>query len=121
MFNMALKFLTDENISTSLVTALRNKKYDVKDIKEENLFGISDAEVLKSAYKENRVVVTHDKDFANLLSYSPIKHKGVILLRFFNQSPKNVVKLFIHVLEQLKESKIKNALVIVSEDYVRII
>ena len=118
---MALKFLTDENISPSLVKILRNKKYDVKDIKEEKLFGINDTEILKLAYKENRVVITHDKDFANLLSYSQIKHKGVILLRFSNQSPKNVVNSFTSILEQIKESKIKDSLMILSEDYVRII
>ena len=49
MLNMALKFLTDENISPSLVRTLRNKKYDVKDIKEEKLFGTSDTEILKFA------------------------------------------------------------------------
>ena len=121
MFKMALKFLTDENISTSLVIALRNKKYDVKDIKEEKLFGISDEEVLKFAYRGGRVIITHDKDFAKLLSYSQIKHKGVILLRFSNQSPKNVINSFMPILGQIKESKIKNSLVIISEDYVRII
>ena len=118
---MALKFLTDENISPSLIKTLRNKKYDVKDIKEERLFGTSDTEILKLAYKENRVVITHDKDFANLLNYSLIKHKGVILLRFLNQSPENVMKSFVPILGQIKGSKIRNALVIVSEDYVKII
>ncbi len=63
---MALKFLTDENIFPSLVNALRSKSYNVKDIKEEKLLGISDSEALKLAFKENRVVITHDKDFANI-------------------------------------------------------
>lgn len=118
---MTLKFLTDENISPSLVKALRVRKHDVKDIKEEELFGTGDIEILKLAYKENRVIITHDKDFANLLSYSLVKHKGVILLRFLNQSPSNVIKTFVPVLGQLKESKIRDSLVIVSEDYVKII
>ena len=38
-------------------------------LKEEGLFGISDKEVLALAFKENRAVITHDKDFANLLKY----------------------------------------------------
>ena len=118
---MALKFLTDENISPSLVKTLRNKKYDVKDIKEEKLFGTSDTEILKLAYKENRVIITHDKDFANLLGYSLIKHKGVILLRFLNQSPRNVIKSFVPILKQLKESKIRDSLVVISDDYLKII
>ena len=121
MLKMALKFLTDENISASLVNLLRSKDHNVKDIKEEKLFGISDNEVLKLAFKENRVVITHDKDFANLLNYSLTKHKGVILLRFINQSPKNVVKSFMPILKQIKESKIKNSLVIISDDYIKII
>jgi hypothetical protein len=37
-----IKFLTDENIATSLVKAIRKKGCDVKDIKEEKLFGIED-------------------------------------------------------------------------------
>ena len=121
MSKMALKFLTDENISTLLLMSLRNKNYDIKDIKEEKLFGISDKEIIELAFKENRVVITHDKDFANLLNYSQIKHKGVILLRFLNQSPKNVINSFMPLLEQLKENKIRNSLIIISEDYIRII
>ena len=120
MRKMALKFLTDENISASLVDALRNGGYNVEDIKEEKLFGIDDKEVLKLAFKENRVVITHDKDFANLLRYKSLKHKGVILLRFQNQSPSNVIKLFIPMLKSLKESKVRNSLVIISDDYIKI-
>ena len=118
---MTLKFLTDENISPSLVNALRSRGYDVKDIKEKKLFGISDNEVIILAFKENRIIITHDKDFANLLNYSSIKHKGVILLRFKNQSPKNVIGLFIPILGQLKENKIKKSLTIIGDDYIKII
>ncbi len=54
-----------------------------------------------------------------MLNYSSIKHKGVILLRFTNQSPDNVIKLFIPVLRQLKENKVRNSLVIVGDDYIK--
>ena len=118
---MVLKFLADENISNYLVKALRNNGYNVKDIKEEKFFGISDKEILNLAIKENRTVITHDKDFANLLNYNLVKHKGVILLRYTNQSPQNVVKLLIPLLEKLKESKIKRSLVIISDNYVKMI
>ena len=121
MLKMSLKFLTDENVSASLVNVIRSKEYNVKDIKEEKLFGISDNEVVKLAFKEGRVVITHDKDFANLLKYSSIKHKGVIWLRFTNQSPRNVIKLFVPILEKLKESRIRNSLVIIGDDYIKII
>ena len=118
---MNIRFLADENIATSLVKSLRKNGFDVKDIKEEKLYGIADKEALEIAKKEDRMVITRDKDFANLLNYSLIKHKGVILLRFTNQSPENVIKLFIPILKQLKESKIKNSLVIIGNDYIKIL
>ena len=121
MHKMILKFLTDENISASLVKVLRAKNYNTKDIKEEGLFGVSDKEVLNLAFKEDRIVITHDKDFADLLGYSSVKHKGVILLRFKNQSPKNVIKLFIPILKNLEERRIKKSLTIISDDYIKII
>ena len=65
---MHIKFLTDENISKSLVSALRRNGYDVKDIKEERLFGIDDDEVINKAREDGRVILTHDKDFGNLLN-----------------------------------------------------
>jgi len=51
-----IKFLTDENIAYAVIFALRDKGYDVKDIKEEKLFGISDEEVIKLANKKKRVL-----------------------------------------------------------------
>ena len=91
---MPVKFLCDENISSSLAKSLRKKGYDVKDIKEEKLFGTPDSEIIKIAFKENRIILSHDKDFANLVSYKKSKHKGVILIRFRNQSPDFVVARF---------------------------
>lgn len=36
-----IKFLSDENIALKLVKSIRKKGFDVKDIKEEKLFGIT--------------------------------------------------------------------------------
>ena len=46
MYRMVLRFLTDENVSKSLVNALRQKGYYVKDIKKEKLFGTSDRDIV---------------------------------------------------------------------------
>ncbi|OQX19255.1 MAG: hypothetical protein BWK75_05835 [Candidatus Altiarchaeales archaeon A3] len=77
---MRIKFLADENISKSVVDALRKKGYDIESIKEEKLFGISDREVINKAKKENRIILTHDKHFGNLLNYSFQSHRGVVFM-----------------------------------------
>ncbi len=116
---LPLKLLTDENIAKSLVKVLREKGYDVKDIKEENLFGISDIEIINKAKEEDRVILTHDKDFANLLNYPMQSHKGVVLIRYKNQSPSYVIARVIPLLGTIK-NKLKGSLIIVTEDLVKI-
>ena len=110
-----MKFLTDENIATSVVYALRHAGFDVKDIKEEKLFGVSDKEILQLASKENRIIITHDKDFAQILSSAKISHKGVILLRLKNQNPTNVAQILLKTLQSQVAHKIPNNLSVLSE------
>ena len=115
-----IKFLSDENIAPSLVKAIRRKGFDVKDIKEEKMFGVGDDEVLKMANNENRIVITHDKDFANIINNRLLPHKGVILLRFIDQSPSNVAKHFVPLLDSKIKDRFKNNLVVISEGFVKI-
>jgi len=55
---MNIRFLADENIATSLVKSLRKNGFDVKDIKEEKLYGIADKEALEIAKKEDRAALS---------------------------------------------------------------
>ena len=116
-----LSFLTDENISKSLLIALRKNKYNVKDIKEQGLSGVSDKGILDLAVKENRIILTHDKDFVNFHQLHSIKHKGIIILRFSNQSPKSVVEKFIPIINSKISEKFKRFLVIISDKHIEIL
>jgi len=72
-----VKFLVDENISPILADKLTKLGYDT--IHARNICkGESDFEVAKIAKKQNRIIITSDKDFG-LIFY----HQGipVILLR----------------------------------------
>lgn len=105
-----MKFLTDENVAVSVVQTLRIAGYDVKDIKKEKLCGTSDRKILELASKENRILITHDKDFAFAQ-----KHKGIILLRFQNQRPLTVSNALLQLLRSSLKRKIPNQLSILSE------
>ncbi len=109
-----MKFLSDENIASSVVHALRKEGFDVLDIKEASLQGTSDNEILRIAEKEKRVILTHDKDFGSVLQ-RPLKHQGIILLRFFNQKPDNVEKHLMRILSSQLSDKLEGNLVIISE------
>lgn len=61
--------------------------------------GISDAEVLRKARQENRLVVTFDKDFGELAFKSDLPPpEGVILFRVTPRSPGFVARLAVKAL-----------------------
>ncbi|HLC37048.1 MAG TPA: DUF5615 family PIN-like protein [archaeon] len=113
-----MKFLADENIPVSITSELRRKGFNVKSLKELKLFGIPDRRVLEIAKKMDRVIITYDKDFLNLFRISNQNHKGIILLRLF--PPEKAIEKIIPILKT-KSKKIKNKLVIVSNNYIEII
>lgn len=106
-----MRFLTDENVATSVVLALRQAGYDVVDVKERGWFGQSDKVLTRFAAQDNRIILTHDKDFLYQQT------AAVILLRFQNQSPRKVEKYLLAFLQTplLAERLNRIAIVILSE------
>jgi predicted nuclease of predicted toxin-antitoxin system len=75
-----LKFLADECCSADLVKSLRDNGYDVFYVKEE-MPGATDEEVLLSAINNNRILITEDTDFGELIFRLKKTAYGVILIR----------------------------------------
>lgn len=116
-----LKLLADENVAPRVVEVLRKEKFDILSIVEKKLSGASDERILKLARRQRRIILTHDKDFGNLVHRPDQKHGGVILLRLRNQSPTNVIRNLTPFLRKIKSEKVKNRLVIFQEGKIRII
>ena len=76
-----MNFLADENCAGPVIRALRNAGHDVIAIAEVAA-GATDQQVLDRALNENRVLITEDRDFGNLVYAQSRPSAGVILLRF---------------------------------------
>jgi len=76
-----LRFLADESCDFAAVRALRREAFDVLSVAEVSP-GADDAHVLASALTENRVLITEDKDFGQLVFAAGNKNVGVVLIRF---------------------------------------
>lgn len=74
-------FFADENISPVVVGFLRNNGCDVKDAHGANMVSAKDTDWLALAYTENRVIITQDSDFSQLVFTQPINFIGIIFLR----------------------------------------
>ena len=72
-----VRFLTDEQVSKAVVMGLRRRGVDVLTVPEAGTLGAADAEQLRRARDEGRVVFTHDDDFLRLAAAST-SHAGVV-------------------------------------------
>jgi len=116
-----MKILVDENIAWRVVDVLRKNGHDVLSIHEEGLSGSSDEIILKIAIKQQRIILTHDKDFGGLLHDLSQPLCGVVLIRLKNQRPDNVIENLLPFLAKVKIAQIQNRLVVLQEGRVRII
>jgi len=115
-----MKFIADENIPFSLVRIIRKQGFDIKVLKEENLTGITDQKLIEISKKEKRVLLTFDKDFCNITEFPLKKHQGIIVLRYKNKHPSNVIKKFSALLNSELLKKSEKALMEIFDDYVKI-
>lgn len=82
-----MRLLADENFPGPVVRELRSIGHDVAYAKEA-MRGAPDADVLRSAVAEDRVLVTCDKDFGQLAFRSGFPARcGVVLFRLGGSSP----------------------------------
>ncbi|MCY4551898.1 MAG: DUF5615 family PIN-like protein [Defluviicoccus sp.] len=61
-----MKLLANENIPLDSVRSLRSGGHDVVSISEQSP-GISDEDVIRIARAENRIIVTFDRDYGELV------------------------------------------------------
>ena len=91
-----MKFLADESCDFAVVRALRKAGHDVSAVTEISP-GAEDTEVLQIAIREQRILITEDKDFGQLVFAQSRPSGGVIFLRYPLSArrafPQDVVKL----------------------------
>jgi predicted nuclease of predicted toxin-antitoxin system len=76
-----MKIKLDENLPIDLKKVLVLAGHDVHSVRDERLEGHPDREVWESAQRESRFFLTQDLGFADLRSFSPGSHSGILLLR----------------------------------------
>ena len=95
-----MRFLVDECTGTSVVACLCSAGHDavaVADVMPE----ADDEDILDYAVAEERIVVTNDKDFGEMVFRSRRLHRGVVLLRLHDEHAENKVRAMKAVLAQV--------------------
>jgi len=100
------------------VTSLRNEGHDVLYVLETHRGGPDDV-VLRQAYREERVLLTEDKDFGELVFRQRLVAHGVVLLRLAGVSPQDKASIVLSVIRD-HDNELANAFTVVTRSGLRI-
>lgn len=114
-----MRFLVDENVPRLVTRMLSEVGHDVVDVRDQ-MQGVPDSLVSDAAIAENRVLVTLDMDFANIVQYPPDKYPGIIVLRVPHPTQTRIVGTLKDFLMAVDEESIQHALIIVEPGLYRV-
>ena len=113
-----MRFLADESCDFSVVRALRAAGHDVLAVAE-LASGSDDAIIMDLALRENRVLLTEDKDFGQLVYAHLQQSNGVIFIRYPATARKTLPKAVMTLVSKL-EADLTGSFVVMSPGRVRI-
>jgi len=113
-----MRFVVDECTGPALASWLRSQGHDVISIYDDAP-RMLDEDILPLAVREDRIVVTNDKDFGDLVFAKGMAHRGVILLRLTDERAQGKIAAMARVLEAY-EDQVACRFVVVTEIGIRI-
>lgn len=114
-----MKLLANENIPSDAVRRLRAMGHDVLSITE-TCRGITDAEVLALAHDQQRILLTFDRDYGELIYVKRLPSPaGLIYLRFIPATPSEPADAMAALLNDSNSPALGGFLVLDREGYRR--
>lgn len=115
-----MRLKIDENLHDDVAALFIAAGHDVHTVYGEGLRGSPDNSIAERCRNEDRVLVTLDLDFADIRTYPPAEHAGMIVLRVGNQNRRHILNVMSRVPALLDKEPISGRLWIVSEGGLRI-
>lgn len=115
-----MKVKLDENITAAAKALIAQHGHEVDTVVDEGLTGATDSVVIEACRSDQRMLVTFDVGFGDVRVYPPGSHHGVVLLRLADQRPDITLDVLRRFLAEYALDDLDGALVVVSDDRVRI-
>jgi predicted nuclease of predicted toxin-antitoxin system len=116
-----VRFLFDENLSVAVaIWAETTLTLDALGARAAGLSGKPDREVRRYAIEQDRILVTLDADFGNLVWFSPGGTPGVIWLRSWPPTEANIRALLAKWMPKLRTVNLRGKLAVVEQDKLRV-
>ncbi len=107
-----LKFLLDADMPRSSAEVMRSMGLEVEDVRDIGMRGATDKEIIEYALKKNRMIITRDTDFGEVLRYP--EHPGAIILRLpYAFTAKEINERLNEFFKSVREEEIRETITIV--------
>jgi predicted nuclease of predicted toxin-antitoxin system len=110
-----MRFLADMGVSQQVVEWLRTNGHDAVHLRDEGLQRLPNGEIFQKAGREQRIVLTFDLDFGEILAASGGEVVSVILFRLRNTRSGFVIQRLDDVLNHSSADLAQGAIVIVED------
>jgi predicted nuclease of predicted toxin-antitoxin system len=107
-----MRFLLDQDVYASTARLLASLGHDVMPVARIGLARASDSELLKTAREQNRILVSRDRDFGELVFLQDVG-AGVIYLRMLPSTQNAVHQELARVLGEHSQDELGRAFVVV--------
>ena len=110
-----MRFLADMGVSLRVVEWLRSSGHDVIHLRDEGLQTLPNGEIFQKALREERIVLTFDLDFGEIVAASGRRSVSVIVFRLRNTRADFVIQRLKAVLGQSTKDMAQGAVVVVED------
>ena len=110
-----MKFLIDEDIPVKLLKELLSQGQDAVRVTP----GSADLEIAQTAKRENRILITLDKDFANTAIFPPAEF-NIVQIRIHPPFAPVIISAFRKLLESVPAEKFKGLLILLESGNIRV-
>ena len=107
-------------VSMGTVRALRDRGHDAVHLREEGLHRLPDPDILAKAVAENRVVLTFDLDFGDLLAAGRHALPRTVIFRLQDARPAAVERRLLPLLRSHGKTLASGAIAVVEESRFRL-
>jgi predicted nuclease of predicted toxin-antitoxin system len=110
-----MRFLGDMRVSQRVVEWLRTNGHDAIHLRDEGLQRLPNGEIFQKAGREQRIVLTFDLDFGEILAASAGRIVSVVLFRLRNTRADFVIQRLDDVLNQSSAELSQGAIAVVED------
>lgn len=115
-----MRFLGDMGISPKTVAFLNSLGHEAMHLHEQSLDRLPDSDILEKARGEQRVLLTHDLEFGELVASSGARLPSIVIFRLRNMHPERINHYLRGIITQHRDALEQGAIISLGEGQVRV-